>query len=294
MMGHSVPLPHLRGPVAASWLVSCLLHAALAMAALFFVRNLQLAPQAEPFQRDVAMVAPLSSSVQSEAAVQPTTPSTHTVQEFPLAAKPVSPTASPVEPIMPRPAASPTPAATFESAPELPHEHLSHDESTPTNPTAVPSDVTPQQLSTTVAEQPMPPHETLTTLIDSQATSESSLAPSSSTSASVSSVDQLKSAKADYGWLAAIMAQWIEDLNKRYPAMLRTEGMEGKVTLAAILHEDGLLSDIRIVKSSGHAALDQVAVEDVRNGPPIQLFRQLDRAQMPVKFSISYDLKMAR
>jgi protein TonB len=90
------------------------------------------------------------------------------------------------------------------------------------------------------------------------------------------------------------MAQWIEDLNKRYPAMLRTEGVQGKVTLTAMLHENGLLSDVRVVKSSGHAALDQVAVEDVTNGPPITLSRLLDRAQMPVRFSISYDLRTAR
>jgi protein TonB len=90
------------------------------------------------------------------------------------------------------------------------------------------------------------------------------------------------------------MAQWIEDLNKRYPAMLRTEGVQGKVTLTAMLHENGLLSDVRVVKSSGHAALDQIAVEDVTNGHPIALSRPLDRAQMPVRFSISYDLKSAR
>jgi periplasmic protein TonB len=90
------------------------------------------------------------------------------------------------------------------------------------------------------------------------------------------------------------MAKWIEDLNKRYPALLRTEGIQGKVTLTAMLHEDGLLSDVRVVKSSGSTALDQVAVDDVMNGPPIKLSRPLERAQMPVKFSISYDLKTAR
>ena len=97
--------------------------------------------------------------------------------------------------------------------------------------------------------------------------------------------------RSDYGWLAELMAQWIKDLNKRYPATLRAEGIQGKVTLTAVLHEDGLLSDVRIVKSSGNPALDQVALEDVRNGTPIRLSRSLERHQMPVKFSISYDLK---
>lgn len=90
------------------------------------------------------------------------------------------------------------------------------------------------------------------------------------------------------------MAEWIEDLHKRYPATLRAEGIQGKVTLMAVLHEDGRLSDVRVVKGSGNPALDQVALEDVKNGPAIKLSRPLERRHMPVKFSITYDLTTAR
>ena len=90
------------------------------------------------------------------------------------------------------------------------------------------------------------------------------------------------------------MAQWIEGLDKRYPAALRAEGVVGKVTLVALLHEDGSLSNVRISKGSGNAALDQVALEDVRNGPPVKLVHPLERPQISVKFSISYDLRTAR
>ncbi len=90
------------------------------------------------------------------------------------------------------------------------------------------------------------------------------------------------------------MAKWIEGLDKHYPATLRAEGVQGKVTLMAMLHENGRLSDVRVVKSSGNAALDEVALEDVQNAPSITLSRPLQRTQMPVKFSISYDLKTAR
>jgi TonB family protein len=102
------------------------------------------------------------------------------------------------------------------------------------------------------------------------------------------------STKVDYGWLTDLMARWIEDLNKRYPATLRAQGVQGKVMLTGMLHENGLLSDVRVVKSSGNTALDEVALEDVRNGPSINLSRPLERTQMSVKFSISYDLKMAQ
>jgi protein TonB len=98
----------------------------------------------------------------------------------------------------------------------------------------------------------------------------------------------------DYGWLADLMAGWIQELNKRYPAVLRSEGIEGRVTLIALLHDDGKLSDVRVIKSSGNAMLDQVAVEDVTKGPPVTLPQPLERSHMPVKFSIIYALKLAR
>lgn len=90
------------------------------------------------------------------------------------------------------------------------------------------------------------------------------------------------------------MAKWIEDLDKRYPAHLRADGIQGKVTLTAVLHEDGTLSGVSIAKSSGNESLDQVALDDVKKGPLVKLSRPLDRPQMPVKFSIVYDLKSAR
>jgi TonB family protein len=140
----------------------------------------------------------------------------------------------------------------------------------------------------------MPAREGSIALPESQVAKDSPADSSSSMIASSATPNQLRSTKADYGWLTELMAQWIEDLNKRYPATLRTEGIQGKVTLTALLHEDGLLSDVRVVKSSGNTALDHVALEDVKSGPPIKLSRPLERHQMPVKFSISYDLKMAR
>ena len=103
-----------------------------------------------------------------------------------------------------------------------------------------------------------------------------------------------KSVRADYGWLSELMAHWIEDLDKHYPTTLRTEGIQGRVTLVAVLHESGVLSDVRVVTSSGNTMLDEVAVEDVRNGPRVKLSRPLERPQIPVKFSMVYDLRNAR
>jgi periplasmic protein TonB len=296
-MGHSVPLPHSStGPVAASWLVSCLLHAGLAFAAVLFVQRMQLAAQTEPFQWDVAVVTTLSTSVKATPFAQPTAPPTPALRQSTPPAKAARPTVEPVESATMKLATPPVPVAPAESDPESYQDQLFDTELRPSNAapslsTEPPPDIVPQHLSATLPKQETPPIDHSTAPPDSQATTDSSLESLSPTVAPVPSTNQLKLAKSDYGWLAVLMAQWIEDLNKRYPVMLRTEGVQGKVTLTAILHEDGLLSDVRVVKSSGHAALDQVAVEDVTKGPLITLSRPLDRAQMPVRFSISYDLK---
>lgn len=281
MIGHSVPLPQQTGPVITSWLVSCLLHIALASTTIFLLRQLQLAPQTDSFQWDVAMVAPLPSLANSTPAAQ---------QMIPPA--PASPSSTSPTRVMRQPLRPVESATVVESSAESYQEHVIHDESqlstwSPSPLTDSTPNIVPQEPSDTVREPSDALRDQLTASVESQT-------PTNPTSAPVLSSNHLRSANADYGWLAAVMARWIEDLDKRYPAMLRSEGMQGKVTLAAILHEDGLLRDVRIVKSSGHIALDQVAVEDVQNGPPIGLFRPLGRAQMPVKFSINYDLTTTR
>jgi len=271
------------GPVAASWLVSCLLHGGLAVAAISFVQRMQLAPQADPFQWDVAMVAPLSSlpgATSTSGAMKPPSPALQ--QQTPPAGKQAQERTRPITP--------PAPAPIVETSPELHQE-----QAPPDSVISVPSpQVARQDLSGPSADLAMSARERSTVLPESQAAKDSPVDSSSTMIVSSAPPNQLTPTKADYGWLAELMAQWIEDLNKRYPATLRTDGIEGKVTLAAILHEDGLLSDVRVVKSSGNTSLDQVALEDVRSGPPIKLSHPLERRQMPVKFSISYDLKMAR
>ncbi len=101
-------------------------------------------------------------------------------------------------------------------------------------------------------------------------------------------------AKSDDSWLSTLMGKWIVDLEKHYPASLRMEGVQGKVVLVAILHENGTLTDVKLAKSSGNTVLDQAAIADVEHGPPIKLSRPLGRPQRPIKFSINYDLKTAR
>jgi len=142
-----------------------------------------------------------------------------------------------------------------------------------------------------VPQQPMPAPSRTTdasTAIDQPAT------PNNTEVAALTPPSQSSTAKPDDGWLSALMGKWIADLEKHYPATLRLEGVQGKVVLVAMLHENGTLTDVKIAKSSGNTVLDQAAIADVEQGPPIKLSRPLGRPQRPIKFSISYDLKTGR
>ena len=262
------------------------------MAAIFFVQRLQLAPQADPFQWDVAMVAPLSSLSGSTFKAETMALPRPTRQPQVSSVKDVSPEGKQVQQrIRPTTPPAPTPIAEVSS---VPHQEQLPPDSVPTAATLPLPKIAGQDLSGPSTDLVNPAHERSTAQLESQVAKDPPVDSSSSMIASSAPSDQLRSTKADYGWLAELMARWIEDLNKRYPATLRTEGIQGKVTLTAMLHEDGLLSDVRVVKSSGNTALDQVALDDVNSGPPIKLSRPLERPQIPVRFSINYDLTMAR
>ncbi len=174
----------------------------------------------------------------------------------------------------PEPLSAPTPASTASSAPE---------------PAPVPPEPVRTQLET--PQQPLPtPSRTAdaSTAIDQPAT------PTATEVAALTPPAQSGTAKPDDGWLSALMGKWIADLEKHYPATLRLEGVQGKVVLVAMLHENGTLTDVKVAKSSGNTVLDQAAIADVEQGPPIKLSRPLGRPQRPIKFSISYDLKTGR
>jgi periplasmic protein TonB len=269
---------HDSSSTATGWLLSCLLHGGLALATIFFVQRIHLAPQGDLFQWNVAMVATLSPSATTTTSVAQTTPPT---RHTPSSARPVQRIDS--TPIASAPTTPPTELAPLPQQ-VIPLQNESNaPELTPSPPQSMPSSEHASAPHTDISQSPASPS-------DMSSTSD----PLLSTNTSVALTSSQQSAKIDYGWLAALMAQWIEGLDKRYPAALRAEGIEGKVTLMAMLHEDGSLSDVRIAKGSGHAALDQVALEDVRNGPPVKLAHSLERPQISVKFSISYDLKTAQ
>lgn len=304
----------------AGWMVSLFLHGTLALCTVFFLQQVKLGPQQPPFQWDVAMVQPTTQTTASSTpTVQQSSSQTSHVEP---AAKPTPPAIQPSEPPpqpiaeqMPPPVAEHVPLA--KSAETTDHPVTQAEPIAPLTPPTPPASSEPAStpaipppssqrdaepadpaLETPVLDtpsQPMPsaPVEPSLTAQEEADTTPKDESPSQQVAALVPSA-HTKLAKADNRWLANLMAKWIGDLDKHYPAMLRTEGITGRVTVTALLHQDGTLTDVRVVKSSGHAALDQVAVEDITNGPPVNLSQPLNRPHMPVKFSIVYDLKTAR
>ncbi|TMA85161.1 MAG: energy transducer TonB [Deltaproteobacteria bacterium] len=79
-----------------------------------------------------------------------------------------------------------------------------------------------------------------------------------------------------------------------YPLAARRMGMEGVVLLEVIVAPDGRAREVRVVRSSGHAMLDEAAVSTVRahwrfiparrDGVPVE-----SRADVPIRFRLTDD-----
>jgi len=61
-----------------------------------------------------------------------------------------------------------------------------------------------------------------------------------------------------------------EDIEKKmtYPRLARKMGWEGKVVVSFVIREDGTVTNIRILKSSGFTLLDKNAVESIKKAVP--------------------------
>lgn len=245
-------------------------------------------PAEAPPRPDVVKPPTPPSTAQTEI------PSTTPVQSTPAHLAPPhsnpmpipTPTESKPEPVQDTPPAQPQVPAKAETPRQhqaAPEPAITRVTPTPEPPTAVHS-TPPTQESTIRADIPK----------EATAPSQTETAPTPTDVAAVTQPVPSNPSKPDDGWLSALMAKWLDDLKKHYPAAARQEGVQGKVVLVAVLHEDGTLTDVRIAKSSGNALLDQAAIADVEQGPPIKLSRPLGRPQRIIKLPISYDLKTGR
>jgi len=75
---------------------------------------------------------------------------------------------------------------------------------------------------------------------------------------------------------ANYMAEWVKKVervgNLNYPDVARREGVSGKLLLDVALNPDGSVRNITLLKSSGHAAIDEAAIRIVNLAGPYPPF----------------------
>ena len=89
-----------------------------------------------------------------------------------------------------------------------------------------------------------------------------------------------------------IKAQFIyikDDIQKNitYPRLARKMGWEGKVVVSFVICEDGMVINIRIVKSSGYTLLDKNAVESIKKSMPFPSPPVRAELVVPVSYRLS-------
>lgn len=60
-------------------------------------------------------------------------------------------------------------------------------------------------------------------------------------------------------------AKWLEKSNPRLPVGVYFQGMQGSVVLSLTLDKSGRVTDTRVIRSSGHPALDELARDAAAN-----------------------------
>ena len=78
---------------------------------------------------------------------------------------------------------------------------------------------------------------------------------------------------------------------KQYPPFSRQRNIEGVVTVSFLIGPDGLISGLRVVRSSGFDSLDAAAILAVNNAapfsaPPEKYFKQQVRVKVPISFEL--------
>jgi protein TonB len=80
--------------------------------------------------------------------------------------------------------------------------------------------------------------------------------------------------------------------SKHYPRLARERGIEGETLLEFTLFRDGKLGDIRVLRSSGFAILDEEALRTVRRATPFPGLPEGTRAgRVALKVTLSFLIK---
>lgn len=103
-------------------------------------------------------------------------------------------------------------------------------------------------------------------------------------------VGEAPSPRAHYGWLKQSLAEQIERV-KRYPQFAVDNNWEGRVVVRAVIWNDGSLTDLAVIESSGHELLDHESLELLKRISPVYLKHPLGHDSVTLKIPISYGIR---
>jgi protein TonB len=76
-----------------------------------------------------------------------------------------------------------------------------------------------------------------------------------------------------------------------YPLAARRQGLGGTVELEVWLEATGRVRDVRVVRSSSHALLDEAAVEAIRALGPMPFPESLPRRPLRIRLPLVFELR---
>lgn len=262
-MTEAMPRPlHFSNPHALSWAFSLLFHGVAVGCAIVLMTDLRLAPQPEPFKWDVSVFEPAATPAQRPVQPQPVTES-RPVEPQPVVQTVQQVVQQEIRTITPVVQAAPQP---IRSEPQVIARTA--------QPIETPAPATPEQPAASAPPAPAQSAEPVT----------------QSASVQTVPVRSMPAPQRDYGWLAETLRNRIEEL-KRYPAMARINNWQGKVVLKFVVTADGTVENLEVVQSSGHAVLDEAAMETIRRASPLPLKHELGKPRVTFQFPISYTLR---
>lgn len=299
-MNQEMTIQEGRTPLLNGWLISIVLHGLLLFSLLpLFRKSIPTLPK-EPFHWDVALVqsAPTThNSVQTanttKSAVpnQPDRRSTvphakHTIQHAtsstehtaplkPLAVAPAAPNSIPDNP---SPVTSSSEAPTTLIPNELP--------ANVTQATEPPPQQTEPSIGSTTPAPPRPETAAPAATLE-ESTPPTDITQPTSTQPTASDVAAVSAIRPDYSWLQQAIFRRLEEI-KRSSRPSLDESRPLKVTVKAVVSNEGMLLDSTVVKSSGFGRIDQEAMALVQRVFPLQLDRSLDRRQIVMRIPITY------
>ncbi len=245
-----------------SWLFSLLFHGTVVGFTAVLMTDLRLAPQPEPFKWDVSVFESAPTSMNRPATPQPV------AESQPVEPQPV---VQMVQKVIHREVRTVTPVVQAVSQPIRSEPQVI---ARTAQPIETPSPTTMEQPATAAPVASAQPAQPTNQPAGVQTVPvRSSPAP-----------------QRDYGWLAETLRDRIEEL-KRYPPMARMNNWQGKVVLKFVVKDDGTVENLEVVQSSGHAVLDEAAMETIRLASPLPLKHELGKPRVTFQFPISYTLR---